>query len=553
LKKSQNQAVAKANNFLKIPELSSLSLHEAADVFLSSEEFYVQRGLRLAYEGFQLFLVNSLTLKREILTQKQIDMIFLNLSNLYDFHTQMRLELFRVRMLGVDVFLEHLGKTMLKFIPFFKLYTQYVQSYKKAYKYLIKQTDKKPNLKNFLDLHEMTAGLQLQVLLLIPVTRLPQYLNFLGAIHTRITNKQSQASIELFKAIGAILSVTESITFHLRDETRRKLVVNIQLKDFKASIDVISPSRYVVKHGELTVIYDKTRFHARKKVQLFVLFNDCLLFGKGGKAKHVMRFENMTVAECPDGKDFTNAIMLKSTVKEKTYTLCASTPEQRKLWFTAMKTQIDLYNGEDKWTGDPKTFEAVLLKKAKKGTILDTPTPTNHMAVRGAASALLAQMGPGGAGSTTQRVSVGSTSGSTTQPMSNSTPLMEKPSTDGSASGECVWVKQWDETSGQCYWANPITMESTWDCPPDYVDEEEKDASTLWTEVVDETSGEFYYVNLSNNKVQWEKPAELGGPEPEPTLPLQVPGPPEDITVPGPPGGGQTVPGTVDGPSTRSR
>ena len=64
----------------------------------------------------------------------------------------------------------------------------------------------------------------------------------------------------------------------LRDQVARKLVVTVQQKIFQNSCDLVSPHRYVIKHGDLKKVYNKAMRHiANKKVYLFILFNDMLL------------------------------------------------------------------------------------------------------------------------------------------------------------------------------------------------------------------------------------------------------------------------------------
>jgi hypothetical protein len=49
-----------------------------------------------------------------------------------------------------------------------------------------------------------------------------------------------------------------------------------------------------------------------------VLFNDCLMFGMGGVARHVMMLEGMSVLNTDDGPDYEFAFTLRSTLKDKT-------------------------------------------------------------------------------------------------------------------------------------------------------------------------------------------------------------------------------------------
>jgi len=368
--------------WLGMPVLSGLRSEDCADEFFHSEEFYVERALRVVTDMFSDFLQKMATLKREVLNVEEQNAIFLNIRAIYDFHVLLFQRLQKERFEGIAIFLEHIGSIMASFIPYFRLYTTYVKSYRKASKRLENLTKKKPKFRDFLELHEMVAGMDLGTLLMSPVKRLPQYLAFLGAIYAGMPDKESQAAKELANALGKILEVTQGITDSLRDEGQRKMVVKIQVKTFKKSIDIVSPHRYVVKHGDLRIVYGKfneeTKIskkvrasHSRFKQQLFVLFNDMLLFGRKGNAKHAMRLEGMACNDAPDGKDYKNAFTLSATVKkDKVYVLCAKNASEKKIWLDKLQKQIDLVQsgeaGVEAFGGTPEQFEKIILKNKQK-------------------------------------------------------------------------------------------------------------------------------------------------------------------------------------------
>jgi hypothetical protein len=90
-------------------------------------------------------------------------------------------------------------------------------------------------------------------LLGVPVSRLPQYLIFLGSVQALMPNHDTTAAQELNAAVGAIQQVTDDIAFALRDEAARKLVVTVQERIFKGGLDLVHPARFVCKHGDLKV------------------------------------------------------------------------------------------------------------------------------------------------------------------------------------------------------------------------------------------------------------------------------------------------------------
>ena len=64
-----------------------------------------------------------------------------------------------------------------------------------------------------------------------------------------------------------------------------------------------------------------------------------------------------------------------------------------------------------------------------------------------------------------------------------------------------LWVAVVDEASGQTYYFNEATQETSWDMP----------APTLpagWEALTDEASGATYYFNSSTEETTWTLPAE---------------------------------------------
>ena len=74
--------------------------------------------------------------------------------------------------------------------------------------------------------------------------------------------------------------------------------------------------------------------------------------------------------------------------------------------------------------------------------------------------------------------------------------------------GEEDWIPVLDEASGNTYYVNSVTSETTWVNPMDpsaTVDEDEAGES-VWVPVLDESSGHTYYVNKLTHESSWELP-----------------------------------------------
>lgn len=155
---------------------------------------------------------------------------------------------------------------------------------------------------DWLDLNELCAGYSLKQLLLAPVTRMPQYLIMLGAI-VRSLDPASPSAQKLLAAVAAVSKVTDEIAQALKDEVSRKLVVTLQARIFGNNCNLISPHRFVVKHSDLKKMYNNSLFGGSSKVYLFILFNDCLIYGTrpgrlmSGSIKHVLPLVGMSLED----------------------------------------------------------------------------------------------------------------------------------------------------------------------------------------------------------------------------------------------------------------
>lgn len=391
--KRVREGVEQTAKMLKMPSLANLPATEAIDKFLESEEFYVERALRVACEMFEVFLVNHVKLKKEILIDSEIKEVFLNISHLYPFHQDMLATLTTLRFKGSNVIIKDFGITLKKFIPFFKLYTQYVQKSREAQRTLVELKKKKKSFVQFLELNEAVAGVPLGELLLAPVTRLPQYLSFLGAVYEGMPDKNSEGATQLLNTISEIIKVTEGITSFLALEAARKQTVQIQEKVFNGTIAVVSPTRYVVCFGQLQKVYqDKSTLHSGTSKQYFVLFNDCLMFGYDGKARHVLM--HLAVENMPDCKEYKCAFKIMDLRTLKTYLVRAPDEANKTRWIDRLTAQISAWNKGSvrRFEGDPDQFEAELLKqkikKKKEMAVMDKALSPEQI------RAIMSQAGP---------------------------------------------------------------------------------------------------------------------------------------------------------------
>ncbi|EGZ26789.1 hypothetical protein PHYSODRAFT_353346, partial [Phytophthora sojae] len=91
---------------------------------------------------------------------------------------------------------------------------------------------------------------------------------------------------------------------------------------------------------------------------------------------------------------------------------------------------------------------------------------------------------------------------------------MNEEQTPDQATVETGWEVRQDDTSGQAYYWNSITGETSWEPPPHLVGavEEFAGASEIippWTQAYDD-SGRVYYLNTGTMETRWTPPPTAG-------------------------------------------
>jgi hypothetical protein len=64
-----------------------------------------------------------------------------------------------------------------------------------------------------------------------------------------------------------------------------------------------------------------------------------------------------------------------------------------------------------------------------------------------------------------------------------------------------TWAARLDPGSGQKYYVNRATAQSTWDLPKELMS-----SFSQWEEMVDASSGQTYYFNSTTKETSWDKP-----------------------------------------------
>jgi len=248
---------------------------DEAQAFLNSEREYVENGLRVGFETFLNRLEVHNKLNHSLISDEDITKIFSNYRTIYTANSKLFDDMMLLRLEGKEKLRDNLGKFMVDFIPYFRIYTDYIVKKQAAITHLDKLKKSNKKFRQFLKINETCAGRKLKSFLEEPAGRLPQYLQHLAGVYVAFeheANRDSEAASMLLQAIVDIKAVTDEIAVKCRDLKARILVGALQEDVFKNKIQLLAAHRYCISHASMSmVISDKVKTHK------FVLCNDILV------------------------------------------------------------------------------------------------------------------------------------------------------------------------------------------------------------------------------------------------------------------------------------
>eukprot|EP01084_Bolivina_argentea_P267989 455070_1 len=251
---------------------------DESQAFLNSEREYVENGLRVGFETFLNRLEVHNKLNQPIISDDDINIIFSNYRTLYNANSKLFDDLMLLRLDGITKLRDNLGKYMVDFIPYFRIYTDYIVKKQAAIVHLDKLKKSNKKFRQFVRINEVCTGRKLKAFLEEPAARLPQYLQHLAAVYVAFENEtgsQSEAALNLLQAIVDIKKVTDEIAVKCRDLKARLLVGALQKDVFGNKIQLLAAHRYCISHASMhMVVHDKTD---KIKTHKFILCNDILV------------------------------------------------------------------------------------------------------------------------------------------------------------------------------------------------------------------------------------------------------------------------------------
>ena len=224
--------------------------------------------------------------------------------------------------------LGRIGSTFRQFIPFFKVYSAYAQTYDEQLKALDALAEKRSSLKAFLMLTDMCEGTTLASLMICPVQRVGRYVLLLETILRHVPGeiagtKDIELALLEMRKVGILINETVALW-----EAKSK-VVELQAK---IDIPILAPGRFLVREGPLKKVYDRTTSstgffasHLGKKSDtfMFFLFNDqlvqCRRAAIGDRYTHrvTMGLIDMVLEDLPDAGEIKSSWSITYSTAKK--------------------------------------------------------------------------------------------------------------------------------------------------------------------------------------------------------------------------------------------
>jgi len=182
----------------------------------------------------------------------------------------------------------------------------------------------------------LCAGLDFGAFLIMPIQRIPRYRLLLEELlsHTPPGHPDYK---DLQAALDKLIAVAKDVNKAITDQENRDRMIKISRKLIDLKEDLILPSRYFIREGDLQKVCRKER-----KPRHFFLFNDTVMYGQlqpGNKYKIAQSFplNTVTVKDIPDSqlRKLINAFQIKSLTKS--FTVIANDSKEKTDWLQGFK------------------------------------------------------------------------------------------------------------------------------------------------------------------------------------------------------------------------
>lgn len=259
-------------------------LMQVAQELVTTEETYVD-GLRRIVKGVMLRIKKYAELGRELLTERDLLLIFSNIEVIFSYHEEFLLELQILREQGQLLqpdFLECISK----FSPFFSVYTVYTRNFSEGVAAMRTLRAKRKEFQFFMNVFELSEECKIHDLMILPIQRLPRYILLLKSLDEH-ADPGSKFHVELSRAILTVSQLADNVnqSMHMRDAKDQVMALKARIEGMPSTFELSIPSRFFVREGQL-LVWHKAVGHKRGKKGYGFLFNDLLVLTSVPKGKH---------------------------------------------------------------------------------------------------------------------------------------------------------------------------------------------------------------------------------------------------------------------------
>jgi hypothetical protein len=214
---------------------------------VSTEEVYVS-GLDILVKVYYEPLLAADT----IMSRTDVETIFANLNSIYQIHSQLLSDLQKCPKGDF----KSLSAAFVHFVPFLKMYTEYVNNFDKAAKRLDK-LENNSRVKAFFEearKRPECQNLDLRSYLITPVQRLPRYELLLRDLHRHIPDSSAEEKQKINDLLNTVAKVNEHVNESKRAAERRQRLYYLKDAASPKGVNIFSrPDRILVKEDTLPI------------------------------------------------------------------------------------------------------------------------------------------------------------------------------------------------------------------------------------------------------------------------------------------------------------
>ncbi|KAJ3425089.1 faciogenital dysplasia protein [Anaeramoeba flamelloides] len=305
---------------------------------ISTEKTYVQQ-LKIIIDEFLIPLK-----KTKIIDLNEIKNIFSNIESIYGLNHRLYLDLEK-RKSNLET--RQWSDLFTRFIPFLKLYTDFVNNYENALETIRKNIQNNNSFATFLEQthqSEKLQGFKIFDLLITPVQRIPRYVLLIqGVIKNTDQNhpeyQKFKKILEKLRHIADHVNKTKFVTNNFR-----KLVnLEIKLKNSDENLEIISRRRLVKEDH----FFEKDNPNPEKSWG--ILFNDIFVIAtkiEEGKflSREVLPLDEILVKQIGSFFGESNSIIIQRGLDN--YQFISDNPRHKKQWLETLKQTVQEYKQE---------------------------------------------------------------------------------------------------------------------------------------------------------------------------------------------------------------